>query len=57
MFPLVTEQLIQKLDQCFPQKASAEMTHRQLDHWIGEQRVIDTIKRWHAEQQSAEEQL
>lgn len=53
MFPLVPDELIAKLDASFGRTPDASMTHREIDHWIGEKRVLDCIKRWHAEQQEA----
>jgi predicted transcriptional regulator len=53
MFPtvLVSDELVAKLDEAFGRTPDASMTHREIDHWIGERRVVDCIKRWHAEQQ------
>lgn len=51
MFLLVSDELIAKLDQAFGRVPDASMSHREIDHWIGEKRVLDCIKRWHAEQQ------
>jgi hypothetical protein len=51
VFPLVTDELIAKLDAAFGRKPDRSMSPREIDHWIGEQTVVDCIKRWHAEQQ------
>ncbi len=51
VFPLVSDELISRLEAAFGRKPDASTAHREIDHWIGEQRVIDCIKRWHAEQQ------
>lgn len=53
MFPtvLVPDELMAKLNEAFGRVPNASMSHRELDHWIGERRVIDCITRWHAEQQ------
>ena len=51
MFPLVSDELIARLDDTFGRKPDRSMSHREIDHWIGEQSVVDCIKRWHADQQ------
>jgi hypothetical protein len=54
MFPLlVPDELMDKLDANFGRVPDASMTHREIDHWIGERRVLDCIRRWHAEQREA----
>jgi hypothetical protein len=50
VFPLVSDELIAKLDATFCQRPDRSMSHREIDHWIGEQAVLECIKRWHAEQ-------
>jgi hypothetical protein len=51
VFPLVSYELIKRLDVTFNRKPDRSMSHREIDHLIGEQTVVDCIKRWHAEQQ------
>ena len=51
MFPVVTDELIARLDETFRRKPDESMPHRDIDFWIGEQRVIDCIRRWYVEQQ------
>lgn len=51
VFPVVSDELIKRLEATFGQKPDRSMSHRDIDHWIGEQAVVDCIKRWHAEQQ------
>jgi hypothetical protein len=51
VFPLVSDELIARLDDTFGRKPDRSMSHREIDHWIGEQSVVDCIRRWHAEQQ------
>jgi hypothetical protein len=51
VFPIVSDELIKRLDATFGRKPDRSMTHREIDHLIGEQTVVDCIKRWHAEQQ------
>jgi len=43
--PLVTEKLLTKLRGVFPAAASRGMTHREVDHLIGQQEVIDYLQR------------
>lgn len=54
---VVTEALIERLDQVFPEKPSRALSHRDLDHLIGQQEVIRYIKKLHAEQQAEPLQL
>lgn len=51
VFPIVSDELIKRLDATFGRKPDRSMTHREIDHLIGEQSVVDCIKRWHAEQE------
>lgn len=51
VFPVITDELMTRLDGTFSQKPDASMSQREIDFWIGEQRVIDCIKRWYAEQE------
>lgn len=50
--PVVTEELIQKLKGVFPAAAGRSMSHRDLDHWIGQQEVIAYLVKLCDEQQS-----
>jgi hypothetical protein len=57
MFPLVTDALIAKLDEIFPRDPKASMSHREVDHLIGQQMVVEMIKRWREEGLAGEEAL
>jgi len=50
--PIVTEELIQKLRGVFPDVPSRSMSHRDVDHWIGQQEVICYLEKLREEQQS-----
>ena len=50
--PIVTEELIQKLRGVFPDVPSRSMSHRDVDHWIGQQEVIGYLEKLREEQQS-----
>lgn len=43
--PLVTERLLAKLRDVFPAAMSRGMSHREVDHLIGQQEVIDYLQR------------
>ena len=43
--PLVTEQLIARLQDVFPVAPSRHMTTRELDHLIGHQEVVSYLQR------------
>lgn len=43
--PLVTEQLIARLQDVFPVAASRHMTTREVDHLIGQQEVVSYLQR------------
>jgi len=43
--PIVTEELLTKLRGVFPVGVTRQMTHRELDHLIGQQEVIDYLQR------------
>lgn len=49
--PIVTDELIEKLRCVFPDAPGRSMTHRELDHWIGQKEVIDYLVRLREEQQ------
>jgi hypothetical protein len=50
--PLVTDALIEKLRAIFPDVPGRSMSHREIDHWIGQQEVINYLAKLHEEQQS-----
>lgn len=41
--PIVADELIQKLKSVFPDAPRRSMSHRDIDHWIGQQEVIDYL--------------
>lgn len=43
--PLVTEELINKLQDLFPAYPSRQMSQREIDHQIGQQEVIAYLQR------------
>lgn len=43
--PIVTEELLAKLREVFPCCATRQMTHREVDHQIGQQEVIGYLQR------------
>lgn len=43
--PIVTEELLAKLRGVFPSAVTRQMGHRELDHLIGQQEVIDYLQR------------
>lgn len=49
---IVTDALIERLDQVFPAKPTRAMPPREIDHQIGQQEVIDYIKRLAQEQRT-----
>jgi hypothetical protein len=57
MFQLVTQELIDRLDDVFPPKPTRSMDHRQIDWQIGQQMVIDLLKEWLAEGVAGEDAL
>jgi hypothetical protein len=50
--PIVTDELIQKLKGVFPDVPGRSMSHRDIDHWIGQQEVIGYLVKLLEEQQS-----
>jgi hypothetical protein len=50
--PIVTDELIQKLKGVFPDVPGRSMSHRDSDHWIGQQEVIGYLVKLLEEQQS-----
>lgn len=50
--PIVTDELIQKLKGVFPDAPGRSMSHRDIDHWIGQQEVIGYLVQLREEQQS-----
>ena len=50
--PIVTVELIQKLKGVFPDVPGRAMSHRDIDHWIGQQEVIGYLVKLLEEQQS-----
>jgi hypothetical protein len=50
--PIVTDELIAKLQRVFPDVPSRSMSHREIDHWIGNQEVLNYLVRLREEQQS-----
>ncbi len=50
--PIVTDELMQKLRDVFPDVPSRSMSHREIDHWIGTQEVIGYLAKLQAEQQA-----
>ncbi len=50
--PIVTDELIRKLRDVFPDVPSRSMSHREIDHWIGAEEVIGYLARLLAEQQA-----
>lgn len=50
--PIVTDALIQRLQELFPAVASRAMSHRDIDHWIGQQEVISYLAKLQEEQKS-----
>lgn len=50
--PIVTDELIAKLRQVFPDVPSRSMSHREMDHWIGNQEVLNYLVKLREEQQS-----
>lgn len=51
--PVVTDELIKKLKGVFPDAPGRSMSHRDIDHWIGQQEVIGYLEKLLEEQQSA----
>jgi len=45
--PLVSEELIARLESSFPLTPTSSMSHRELDQLIGRQQVIAYLKRLH----------
>jgi hypothetical protein len=45
LHPLVTDELLQRLQDVFPAAPSRSMTIRELDHLIGQQEVITYLQR------------
>lgn len=52
LLPIVTVELIQKLKGVFPDVPGRSMSHRDIDHWIGQQEVIGYLVKLLEEQQS-----
>lgn len=50
--PIVTDELIEKLRGVFTDAPGRSMSHRELDHWIGQQEVINYLVRLREEQQT-----
>ena len=50
--PIVTDELIEKLRGVFPDVPGRSMSHRELDHWIGQQEVIGYLVKLREEQQA-----
>lgn len=50
--PIVTDELIQKLKSVFPDVLSRSMSHRDIDHWIGQQEVVGYLIKLLEEQRS-----
>jgi hypothetical protein len=50
--PIVTDELIQKLKSVFPDAPSRSMSHRDIDHWIGQQEVVGYLIKLLDEQRS-----
>lgn len=50
--PLVTDALIEKLGAIFPDVPGRSMSHREIDHWIGQQEVINYLAKLRDEQQA-----
>ena len=48
--PVVSDVLLDKLRDFFPAEPSRSMTHRELDHFIGQQEVVRYIAQLHREQ-------
>ena len=49
--PIVTDELIQKLQAVFPDVPGRSMSHRDVDHWIGQQEVVGYLLKLREEQQ------
>ncbi|MEB3320167.1 MAG: hypothetical protein VKI63_04425 [Cyanobium sp.] len=49
--PLVTDALIDKLKAVFPDAPGRSMSHREIDHWIGQQEVLNYLRKLHEEQE------
>jgi regulatory protein YycI of two-component signal transduction system YycFG len=43
--PLVTDELLQRLEDVFPAAPSRSMSNREVDHLIGQQEVITYLQR------------
>jgi hypothetical protein len=50
--PIVTDELIAKLRRVFPDVPSRSMSHREIDHWVGNQEVLNYLVKLREEQQS-----
>jgi hypothetical protein len=50
--PIITDELIKKLRGVFPDTPGRSMSHRDIDHWIGQQEVIGYLAKLLEEQQS-----
>lgn len=50
--PIVTDELIERLRGVFPDVPGRSMSHRELDHWIGQQEVIGYLVKLREEQQA-----
>jgi len=50
--PIVTDELIAKLRAIFPDVPNRSMSHRDIDHWIGNQEVLNYLVKLREEQQS-----
>ena len=50
--PIVTEELIEKLKGVFPEVAGRSMSHRDIDHWIGQREVIGYLEKLLEEQKT-----
>lgn len=50
--PLVTDALIDKLAAVFPVGPTRSMSHREIDHWIGQQEVIGYLLKLREQQKT-----
>lgn len=50
--PIVTDELIGKLKGAFTEAPLRSMSHREIDHWIGQQEVIGYLEKLLEEQKT-----
>jgi hypothetical protein len=50
--PIVTDELIEKLKGVFPDAPLRSMSHREIDHWIGQQEVVSYLEKLLEEQKT-----